>query len=143
MPSFTTPKPSHFTAFRSAAEELAQVSAEHESVNEGGHIHAKSGSIVQTPNAALPYKVVFDHEDGPNTEQPCATMREGEEIKRRNTPTPPSRSKLLDREASVSMSPDEPQAGEAARPQRFVEDNPPMEAFAYGKSQRCSADCGS
>jgi len=100
MPNFTTQAPAHFTAFHSAAEE-AQASAEDGWANEGGYMYAKSGYVVQTCDAALPYKVVFNHEVGPDTEQPCATMREGQAIIRRNTPTPSSRSTLLDREASA------------------------------------------
>jgi hypothetical protein len=80
-------KPKHFTPFFSAAEEIAAAALDAWS-NEGGHMHAKSGYIVQTRGGDLPYKVVFDHEDGPDTEQACATMRECQDLIRRKTPTP-------------------------------------------------------
>ena len=88
----------HFTAFFSAAEEIAAAAVDAWS-NEGGHMHAKSGYIVQTRGAAHPYKVVFEHEDGPETSQACATIREGHAIIRRNTPTPPATNTLRDQEA--------------------------------------------
>ena len=100
MQDFTTSKPRHFTAFPSAAEEIAaQASAKDEWANEGGHMHAKSGYIVQTREAEEPYKVVFSHDDGPDTEQACRTIREGQAIIRRNTPTPPSQNTFRDQEA--------------------------------------------
>jgi hypothetical protein len=88
----------HFTPFFSAAEEAAAAVVDAWS-NEGGHMHANCGYIVQTRDAPQPYKVVFEHEDGPNTEHVCATMREGQAIIRANTPTPPSPSTLRDQEA--------------------------------------------
>jgi hypothetical protein len=78
----------HFTPFFSAAEETV-ASAEEAWTNEGGHMHARGGHIVQTPQSAKPYKVLFDHEDGTDTEQACTTMRECEALIRRRTPTPP------------------------------------------------------
>lgn len=88
-----TPKP--FSAFYSAAEEAAARAVD-EWKNEGGHTFAKSGYIVQTRGAELPYKVVFHHEDGSDSEQPCATIREGEEIIRRHTPVPRPESTFRD-----------------------------------------------
>ena len=85
----------HFTPFFSVAEEAA-VSAEEVWSNEGGHSHANSGRIVRTPLAAEPYKVVFDHEDGPDTEQPCKTMKECEALIRRRTPSPSPRNTSRD-----------------------------------------------
>ena len=76
----------HFTPFFSAAEEAAAAALDAWS-NEGGHMHAKSGYIVETRGGAYPYKVVFGHQDGPDTSQGCATIREGQAIIRRNTPT--------------------------------------------------------
>ena len=93
----------HFTPFFSAAEEVAVAALDTWS-NEGGHMHAKSGYIVQTRDAAQPYKVVFDHDDGPKTEQPCATIRAGEAIIRRNTPVPPPRCSLPGSGALCLMS---------------------------------------
>jgi hypothetical protein len=94
MPSDFKP----FTPFFSAAEEIAAAAVDASSHN-GSHMHAKSGHIVQTRGAAHPYKVVFDHEDGSVTSQACATIREGQAIIRRNTPTPPSPVTLLDQKA--------------------------------------------
>jgi hypothetical protein len=88
----------HFTPFFSAAEEIAAAAVDAWS-NEGGHMHAKSGYIVQTRGAAHPYKVVFDHEDGPDTSQGCATIREGQAIIRRHTPHASSPNTLRDQEA--------------------------------------------
>jgi hypothetical protein len=90
----------HFTPFFSAAEEAAAAAVDAWS-NEGGHMHANRGHIVQTRSADQPYKVVFDHEDGPATEQACATIREGEAIIRRNTPVPPPRRTFRDQEAGA------------------------------------------
>ena len=93
-----TLKLKHFTPFFSAAEE-AVASAEEAWANEGGHMHARGGHIVQTPRSATPYKVVFDHEDGTDTEQPCTTMRECEALIRRRTPTSPLPDTSRDQEA--------------------------------------------
>jgi hypothetical protein len=90
------PQTPHFTVFRSAADEIAEASAKSEWANEGGHMRAKSGYIVQTPEATQPYKVVFNHEDGDDTEQACATIREGESMIRRSTPRPPKRDATRD-----------------------------------------------
>ena len=54
------------------------------------------GRIVQTPGEDKPYKVVLEHEEGEVTEHPVATMREGEELIKRHTPTPPKRNKSRD-----------------------------------------------
>ena len=89
-----TLKLKHFTPFFSAAEE-AVASAEEAWANEG----ARGGHIVQTPRSATPYKVVFDHEDGTDTEQPCTTMRECEALIRRRTPTSPLPDTSRDQEA--------------------------------------------
>jgi hypothetical protein len=83
------PTTSHFTAFHSAAAEVARASAKNRRATEGSHMHAKSGRIVQVSHDH--FKVVLTHEDGSETEQPCATMRDGEATIRRNTPTPPQR----------------------------------------------------
>jgi hypothetical protein len=92
MEQFTTSGPRHFTAFRSVAEEAATSrAASEEWDNEGGRTSALSGYIVQTPDAEMAYKVVLDHENGPDTEQACRTIRECQAIIRRNTRniTPP------------------------------------------------------
>lgn len=99
--------PSHFTIFRSASEEVkkrqalsqrlgediakpakadqAAATSSHEQssnsaaanawTNEGGHVQAKSGYIVQTSPGN--FKVVINHDDEDDTEQPCATVRKG------------------------------------------------------------------
>jgi hypothetical protein len=80
-------KPIRFTPIPSITEEAA-ASAEEAWSNEGGHMHAMSGYIVETPHAAEPYKVVFDHGDGPDTEQACRTVLEGKALIRRGTAIP-------------------------------------------------------
>jgi len=102
MTQSATPRPSHFTVFRSAAEEIADASARDEWANEGGHMRAKSGRIVQTPDATMPYKVVLDHEDGEDTEAACATIREGEAMIRRSTPRPTRRDASRDHDETAS-----------------------------------------
>ena len=85
MERFITSKPRHFTAFRSVAEEAAASRAASEGWdNEGGHIPA-FGYIMRTPNAAVAFKVVLDHEDGSDTEQPCDTISECQAIIRHDT----------------------------------------------------------
>lgn len=95
MRNIGTLKIKHFTPFFSVAEEAA-ASAKEAWSNEGGHLHARSGWIVRTPLAAEPYKVVFEHEGGPDTEQACKTIRECEALIRRRTPTPPPRNTSRD-----------------------------------------------
>jgi len=127
-----TDKTPHFTVFRSAAEEVKErrainawldkgrvivarsdravvegeiekahdASAEEAWAKEGGHMNAKSGYIVQTSPGA--FKIVLNHEDGDDTEQPCATVRQGEAIIRRNTPTPARRNTSQDRDERPS-----------------------------------------
>ena len=88
MERFTTSKPRHFTALRSAAEEAATSNAASEGWdNEGGHVTALSGYIMRTPDAASAYKVVLDHAKGPDTEHACGTIGECQAIIRRNTVT--------------------------------------------------------
>jgi hypothetical protein len=96
------PRANHFTVFRSAAEEVAGASAKDETTVAGGHEYAVSGYIVQTYEAAMPYKVVFNHEGRDDTEQACATMREGEAIIRRHTPPPPKKDTLREHDESAS-----------------------------------------
>lgn len=54
------------------------------------------GRIVQTPGGDKPYKVVLEHEEGGETEHPVSSMREGETLIKRHTPTPPKRNKSRD-----------------------------------------------
>lgn len=100
MSEFTTSRSRHFTAFRSAADEVADAEARDETPQKEARTRAKSGHIVRTYDATEPYKVVFEHEDGANTEQACATIREGEAVIRRNTPTPPKRDASRDQDAT-------------------------------------------
>jgi hypothetical protein len=46
---------------------------------------ALSGYIMRTPDAAVAFKVVLDHEEGPDTEQPCDTISACQAIIRHNT----------------------------------------------------------
>ena len=50
---------------------------------------ATRGHVVLTPDDDLPYKVVLEHEQGENTEQPVSTIREGEALIIEATPSPP------------------------------------------------------
>lgn len=65
--------------------------------DDASHLNASSGHIVHFPNAELPYKVVLEHPGRDNSDHDFATMRESEDFLRRNTPTPPARSTLVDR----------------------------------------------
>jgi hypothetical protein len=104
MTQRSTPQTPHFTIFRSAADEVATSSARVEWANEGGHMHAESGSIVQSYGDTRSLKVVFKHANGDVTEQACTTIREGEAIIRRNTPTPPNRDASRDHDESADGS---------------------------------------
>ena len=86
MERFITSKPRHFTPFRSVAEEaVTSKAAGEEWDNEGGHVPALSGYIMRTPDAAVAFKVVLDHEEGPDTEQACNTIAECQAVIRHNT----------------------------------------------------------
>ena len=50
---------------------------------------AIAGRVVLTPEGALPYKVVLEHEGQADTEHEVATVREGEALIRENLPEPP------------------------------------------------------
>jgi hypothetical protein len=49
------------------------------------------GHVVQTPSGKKPYKVVLEHESGEDTEHAVSTVREGEALIQKKTPTPPPR----------------------------------------------------
>jgi hypothetical protein len=66
---------------------------------------ATRGHIVQTPTKDEPYKVVLEHDDGPDTECPAATIREGEALIRDQTPSPAERDKSRDRPAPKAQTP--------------------------------------
>jgi len=97
VPDPATP---HLTIFRTAADAVADAKATEEWANEGGHMNATSGYIVQVSTGG--YKVVLNHDDGDDTEQLCATMREGEAMIRRNTPRPPERDMRRDHDETAS-----------------------------------------
>jgi hypothetical protein len=61
---------------------------------------AVRGRIVQTPGERKPYKVILEHDGGPDTEHEVDTMREGEALIRERTPSPPRRDGLRDHSAS-------------------------------------------
>ena len=63
---------------------------------------AKRGHVVQTPTQNEPYKVVLEHEQGPDTEHPVSSIREGEALIRDQTPPPPKRDTSRDRKAPNS-----------------------------------------
>jgi hypothetical protein len=86
MENVTTPNPRHFTAFRSAAEEVYTLLVVREDCGEeGGHTYATAGYIMATPGAELPYKAVFNHHDRADTEQPCETISACRVLIARNT----------------------------------------------------------
>ena len=92
--------PEHFTAFQSAAEELA-INAEDRWNNEGGHITSSSGLVVATPGSKLPYKVILTRLHGSESEHAFGTMREAEAFVRSSTPLPAPRRTLRDRPAEA------------------------------------------
>jgi hypothetical protein len=61
---------------------------------------ATRGRVVRTPTNAKPYKAVLEHESGAETEHPVFTVREGEDLIKRETPNPPKRDTLRDRPPS-------------------------------------------
>lgn len=90
----------HFTPFLSAAEELAMKPEEDVWNNEGGHMSASSGLVVSTPGSHLPYKAILRHQGRNDSEHGFLTIRDAEAFIRRNTPVPPGRRTLYDRDAS-------------------------------------------
>ena len=87
----------HFTRFFRAAKEVP-AAAQGPSPNEGCPTLAMSGYIVETPHAAEPYKVVFDHGDGPDTERTCGTILECRALIKRTTAIPVFKSTFPDEE---------------------------------------------
>jgi hypothetical protein len=63
---------------------------------------ASRGRVVQTPAGGKPYKVVLEHEGGPDTEEPVCTVREGEDLIKEETPSPPEHDTTFDRPAPDS-----------------------------------------
>ena len=99
FPPTPPPRAGHFTPFASAADEAAMKLGQDESGNQAGRMRATAGRLVRTPGSSLPYKVVLSHRGGAQTERGFATVREAEAFIRRNTPAPPARSTLYDRDA--------------------------------------------
>jgi hypothetical protein len=62
----------------------------------GGHMSATGGTIIHTPDAALPFRVVLTHENSAPTEHDFATSREAEAFARSKTPVPAARSTVFD-----------------------------------------------
>lgn len=60
---------------------------------------ATRGRIVKTARTDKPYKIVLEHEDGADTEQAVATMREGEAQIKREIPAVMPRDNSRDRPA--------------------------------------------
>jgi hypothetical protein len=56
--------------------------------------------VVSTPGSDLPYKAVLSHQGRNDSEHAFPTIREAEAFIRRNTPAPPARRTLYDRDAS-------------------------------------------
>lgn len=63
---------------------------------EGDHMTATDGTIVQTRDSELPYKVILKHQNAGPSEHAFPTMRECEAFIRRNTPLPVARSTPFD-----------------------------------------------
>jgi hypothetical protein len=61
---------------------------------------ATRGHVVKTPAKKEPYKVVLEHEIGPDTDEPVSSVREGEKLIRQETPIPPERDTTRDRPAT-------------------------------------------
>jgi hypothetical protein len=59
-----------------------------------------SDLVVSTPGSRLPYKAVLSHQGRKDSEHAFPTIREAEAFIRRNTPVPPVRRTLYDRDAS-------------------------------------------
>lgn len=98
----TSSKHLHFSAFRSAAEEVESNAGEQNWDDEGGHMSSTTGHVVRTPEGELPYKVVLTHDGGDVTERAFETMRDSEAFIRRNTPLPIPRCTLFDRDAEAA-----------------------------------------
>lgn len=100
MPTDKHPTSKSFTAFSSAAEEVAMGSVQDRD-NEGGHMSATAGRVKHVAGADLPFVVTLTHQKYEATEHPFATMREAEAFIERNTPVPRAAlSSLYDRPAS-------------------------------------------
>lgn len=90
------PKRKHFSAFKTAANEVSDMEHREAREEEGGHGEARQGRIVQTPSEAQPYKVVLQDHRGVETEHPFSTVKEAEAFIRSKTPAPPKWDKSRD-----------------------------------------------
>ena len=90
------PKRKHFSAFRTAADEVSDMQHREARANESDHGNARQGRIVQTPGEAQPYKVVLQDHRGLETEHPFSTMKEAEAFIRSKTSAPPRRDRSRD-----------------------------------------------
>jgi len=100
MAESRTLKPKSFTVFRSAAEEVKMKEDEQNWDNEGGHMSCTSGRIIAITGGDKSFKVIMSRAGGETSEHWFATMREAEAFVRRNTPRPPERSTIYDREGT-------------------------------------------
>jgi hypothetical protein len=69
------------------------------SAAEASLMNSTGGSVVLTPDGAMPFKVILTHDNAAPTEHAFGTMQECEQFMRRNTPVPPARSTLHDHSA--------------------------------------------
>lgn len=93
-------KSTHFTMFRSAAEQAGLKVDEKIREPEGGHMSCTSGRIVTARGGDKPFKVIMSRQVGGKSEHLFTTMREAEAFIRRNTPRPPERSTTYDHEGA-------------------------------------------
>jgi hypothetical protein len=82
--------PKSFTAFRSAAEEVAHAAVQRalRSPDIVPHGRAASGRIVQTGDKAMPYRAVLSYPGGVTAEYSFVTMRAAESFISASTPEP-------------------------------------------------------
>ena len=86
-----------FSIFRTASEEaVMKEEAAAKRAAEGGHMSCKSGRIVCSPGAGLPFTAVMTREDDTTFEVGFQTMSAAEAFIRRNTPSPEERSTAYD-----------------------------------------------
>jgi hypothetical protein len=76
---------------------------EAETSSSGSVEAATGGRVVTTPEERKPYKVILEHDGGPDTEEPVATVKEGEDLIKQEMPTPPERDKTRDTPPSAAQ----------------------------------------
>jgi hypothetical protein len=67
---------------------------------------ATRGHVVRTPTKKEPYKVILEHDGGPDTEASVSTVREGEDLIKEEMPTQPERDTTRDTPPRDMPSPD-------------------------------------